>query len=231
MDKIYSRPRIRFSQNRKTKKQRIKFYIFIIILIILLLIIFLFKAAYPVFIASCENSASSIATNILNKEVNEAMLMYSYSDLVNIEKDDSGNISLIEARIMPINEIVARITNNIQNKLDLNSTISVKLNFGSISGISALSIISPKIQIALERAGNIETKINSEFTSVGINQTLHRIYLDLNCSVGILTPFGSVSKDVMSQVLLAETVIVGIVPDTYYNYDNLGFEDILTTIK
>lgn len=98
-------------------------------------------------------------------------------------------------------------------------------------GISALSGISPNIRVALERAGNIETKIDSEFTAVGINQTVHRIYLDLNCSIGILSPFETITKEVSSKVLLTETVIVGEVPSTYYNYDNLGFEDVLTTVK
>ena len=143
----------------------------------------------------------------------------------------TGNITYIEARIIPINEIIAKITNNIQTKLDLNSTIKVNINFGSISGISALSGISPNFKIAMERAGKIETEIDSEFESVGINQTRHRIYLDLKCSVGILTPFKTINKEIKSKVLLAETVIVGNVPSTYYNYDNLGFEDVLQTIK
>jgi hypothetical protein len=55
--------------------------------------------------------------------------------------------------------------------------------------------------------------------------------LELECTIGILTPFETLSKTVTSQVLLTETVIVGNVPDTYLNCDNLGFEDILTTIK
>ena len=83
----------------------------------------------------------------------------------------------------------------------------------------------------MERAGNIETNIDSEFTSVGINQTRHRIYLDLKCVVGILTPFKTINKEVSSKVLLTETVIVGDVPSTYYNYDNLGFEDVLKTVN
>ena len=83
----------------------------------------------------------------------------------------------------------------------------------------------------MERAGSVDSKIDSEFTSVGINQTLHRIYLNLTCSIGILTPFKTVSKEVSSRVLLTETVIVGNVPSTYYNYDNLGFEDVLKTIN
>ena len=83
----------------------------------------------------------------------------------------------------------------------------------------------------MERAGNVNSEIDSEFTSVGINQTLHRIYLNLDCSIGILTPFKPIHQKVSSKVLLTETVIVGEVPSTYYYYDNLGFQDVLQTLQ
>lgn len=133
-EKIYSRPRIRIKNFRKmNKKEKLKFLVKLILVFLLFFLIFIIKAAYPIFIASCENAASSVATNILNKEVNEVMLVYNYNDLVNLGKDQTGKITYIEAKIMPINEIVARITSNIQQKLDLNTMISVNLNFGSIS--------------------------------------------------------------------------------------------------
>lgn len=83
----------------------------------------------------------------------------------------------------------------------------------------------------MERAGSVDSEINSEFTAVGINQTLHRIYLNLSCSISILTPFQTVNKEVSTKVLLTETVIVGEVPSTYYYYDNLGFQDVLKTLN
>ena len=83
----------------------------------------------------------------------------------------------------------------------------------------------------MERAGNINAKIDSEFTAVGINQSIHRIYLDLDCTIGILAPFKTINEEISSKVLLTETVIVGDVPSTYYNYDNLGFEDVLQTVN
>lgn len=85
MDKIYSRPRIRL--NKMSKRKKIWFIIYIIIIVFFLLCIIFIKASYPIFMASCENAASSAATNILNKEVNEVMLIYNYNDLVNLGKD------------------------------------------------------------------------------------------------------------------------------------------------
>ena len=133
MDKIYSRPRIRFKKIRKRKGKRIRLSIKIILFLLFFFIIFFIKASYPIFIASCENAASSVAINILNREVNEVMIVYNYNDLVNLGKDEKGNVTYIEAKIIPINEIISKITNNIQSKLDLNSTINVNINFGSVS--------------------------------------------------------------------------------------------------
>lgn len=89
-EKIYSRPRIRLKNVRKmSRKQKIKFWIYIVFVVLFLFSVFVVRAAYPIFIASCENAASSNATNILNKEVNEVMLVYNYNDLVNLGKDQN----------------------------------------------------------------------------------------------------------------------------------------------
>ena len=134
MDKIYSRPRIRFKNFKQmNKKQKLKFIIYMILVLLFIFLVLFIRASYPVFVATCENAANSVATNILNKEVNEVMVLYDYNDLVNLGKDENGNITYIEAKIIPINEIVAKITNNIRAKLDMNSTILVNINFGSVS--------------------------------------------------------------------------------------------------
>lgn len=230
MEKIYSRRRIKlFNSNNNGKKSKWLIYFFLLILL-LLLIVFI-KMAYPVFIATCKNRAKSIAVNTLNKEVNSVMIMYNYDDLVDIQRDADGNISYISAKIIPINELVAKITKNIQESIDSSPSTLVNLNLGTVTGFSGLAKISPKIAIKVEQAGNIETKINSKFEAMGINQTIHRIYLDLKCTIGILTPLESISEDVHLDVLLTETVIVGEVPTNYYNFENLGFEDLLNMVE
>lgn len=69
--------------------------------------------------------------------------------------------------------------------------------------------------------------MNLNLNQYGINQTLHKIYLNIKCKANILTPFKSVSKTIENKMLLTETVIMGEIPETYYNFDNLGFEDLL----
>ena len=70
----------------------------------------------------------------------------------------------------------------------------------------------------------METDLKSEFTAQGINQTLHRVYLEVKCRVNILTPFQDIEKEITNQVLLVENVIVGRIPETYYNLEGLNIK-------
>lgn len=80
----------------------------------------------------------------------------------------------------------------------------------------------PGVKITISTIGNVETDLKSEFTAQGINQTLHRVYLQVKCQISILTPFHDISREITNQVLLAENVIVGQIPNTYYNLEGLN---------
>lgn len=79
--------------------------------------------------------------------------------------------------------------------------------------------------------GNVETDLVSQFSQSGINQTLHRIYLNVNCTVTILTPFDTIEQSITNQVLIAEAVIVGEVPSTYYNLNGVKEDDLIELVK
>ena len=73
--------------------------------------------------------------------------------------------------------------------------------------------------------------MKSEFISQGINQTLHRVYLQVKCNVQILTPFDSISEEITNQVLLLENVIIGNIPNTYYNFEGLNGSDVMEVVQ
>lgn len=90
----------------------------------------------------------------------------------------------------------------------------------------------PGVKITISSVGDVETDLRSEFTSQGINQTLHRVYLQVKCNVNILTPFDNISREITNQVLLMENVIVGNIPNTYYNLEGInGSSDALEIIE
>lgn len=83
----------------------------------------------------------------------------------------------------------------------------------------------------MSTTGNVETELISNFSQAGINQTLHRIYLNVSCNVCILTPFDTIEENITSQVLLTEAVIVGDVPSTYYNLNGLKSDDLAEFVE
>ena len=218
-DKLYSRRRIRLPDLRKVNS--FKIILLIIFFTILTCIIIFMKTSYPVLKATCETAAASKGNKIVNDEVSKVMKDYTYEDLINIEKDVEGRITLIKANTIKINEIVNKINYNIQKQFDLIPRITVYMNMGSVSGISVLNKLEPNFEVELESAGTLQSSLRTEFKSVGINQTHHKIYLDIDSRVGILTPFATFGKDIKSEVLLTEAVIVGEVPDSYYNLDGV----------
>ena len=89
----------------------------------------------------------------------------------------------------------------------------------------------PGIKIVITPIGNVETDLKSEFIAQGINQTLHRVYLQVKCNVSILTTFQNMEKEIINQVLLIENVIVGNIPNTYYNLEGLNNSDAIELVE
>lgn len=231
MDKIYSRKRICFPKRKRKKINKLYGFLFFAIGILLIAIISFAVASYPIFVASCKTAASSKAIHIVNSEVENVMNGYTYNDLMDIEKDENGNVTLLKANTVLVNQMTAKIASNIQKRIDQSPTTMVYINYGSVSGITILKNLGPKFDIELETAGRINRKIKSEFKSVGVNQTLHKIYIELDASIGILTPIGSYGQDISTEVLLTEAVIVGNVPETYYNLEGLNNSDALEVME
>lgn len=98
-------------------------------------------------------------------------------------------------------------------------------------GSKIFSGMGPDIQIKLMTDGTVETELKSEFKEAGINQTLHRIYLEVKCHISILTPYDVIEETVINQVLLAEGIIIGNIPETYYNLEGLNSDQMMEVIN
>lgn len=148
------------------------------------------------------------------------MSKYKYEDLVNHTKDKDGYVTMVNSNMIVVNEIISDVAIKIQEELDKTEESEIYIYLGSLFGTKMLSATGPKIKIKISHIGNVETDLRSEFISAGINQTLHKIYLEVKCKVVILTPYSTIEEEIINQVLLAEAVIVGIVPNTYLNVND-----------
>ena len=124
---------------------------------------------------------------------------------------------MISANVLTINQVTSSIAINIQNEINNNSRNEIKIALGSATGIKILSGMGPEITAKISTSGSVDTDLKSEFISQGINQTLHRVYLEIRCTINILTPSATLQNSIVNQVLLGENVIIGEIPENYFN--------------
>ena len=232
MDTIYSRRKIRipkFNSNNEKNKKKIR--IILIIFIAFLTLTIILKSVNPIFEARCIEKVQELATNITNNQSSIILKEKNYGNIVEVEKDEKGNIGVIKSDVVVINEIASDIAIAIQGELSKLKTEQILIPAGSFLGSNLLAGLGPNIKIKILPVGNIKTDIKTEFVSTGINQTMYRIYLELQCEVKILTPFNTVNTVITNQVLLVETVIIGEIPSTYYNLEGLDKSNLVDMVK
>lgn len=236
MSLIYSRPRLHIPKmivvnHQDNKNNKKKFRIIGVMGVIMIIITIMIKSIMPIFNSICLEKARSIATLITNEETTKVLQNYEYFDFIMIHKDDDGNILMLEANMKNINQVIATIANQIQIKIDAIEQENIGINLGSFTGIHFLIGRGIKIPIRVITAGNVKTTVKSELISQGINQTLHRLYLEIECEISVLTPFNSMQESITNQLILAENVIVGNIPNNYYHLEGVSPNQALELIQ
>jgi sporulation protein YunB len=140
-----------------------------------------------------------------------------YDDLVNIEKNSVGDIVLLTANSHKINTLAHEIVKNSTLILDNELSKGVPIPIMAFSGIEALSGYGKVINVKFFSVSSVSCEFNSRFDSMGINQTLHSIYIDIICKVEINLPFDERTIECVNSVLVSESVLLGKVPDALIN--------------
>lgn len=138
---------------------------------------------------------------------------------------------MMNLNVTNVNKICTDISILLQESLDNKNNTRFNVKLGSLTGSKLLIGRGPNVEIIMETAGDIETNIKSEFLSAGINQTLHKIYIDIKCNINLLTAYKDTKEEVNVQVLLAEAVIVGNIPESYYNFNGITADDTMNMMN
>ena len=213
MEKKYSRKKINLSKEYKL--------VLAVLITAILTVCYLVKTIGPTFNQLCLNEAKSVATQIVHETIDEVMEKYGYNDLVTLVKDKEGKIVSMQVNIAIINKIISQISLKIQDKIDNTPNRDIYIRLGSFTGIKLLSGRGPKVPIRISSIGNINTEVASEFTSTGINQSIHRIFTNITCKIEVLTPFNTISNEIEEKIILEENVIIGNIPENYLDIGKL----------
>lgn len=207
-----------------TKRSKMRFQvkhpkiIMVIITIFLLfnsIVYFLDKNILPAALTIGEEKLKSEAITIINET---ALDIYSnefnYSDMIITEKDNEGNITMLRADTVKLNYLSSRLILASNKKISDLEEIGLKIPLGYMTKNLIFYNLGPNINIKMTRIGNITSSYESVFESAGINQTRHKIYLNVNMKMKIVVPLNSKDVEITSQIPIAETIIVGKIPST-----------------
>lgn len=218
--RYYTRnPKKHRNMNFKQFKVHSSLLIVLIIIIAFNFIIYIFgKRILPIVLNMGEVKIKSEAVKIMNEEsVNVYSENFKYDDIINIEKDADGNITMIRSDTVKQNYLASQVVLKCDERLSDLEDLGVKIPLGYLTNNVMFYNMGPKITVKMQQVGNITTSYESEFQSAGINQTRHKIYLNLTTTMRVIVPFNSKEVEVTCQIPVSDTIIVGKIPETAIN--------------
>ena len=183
-----------------------------------LLVIFLVDAALrPAVTTLAAARAENKITGIVNEAVAATLAGQgvAYADLVAVERDSAGRISLVAVDTVKLNSLRTGILAQVLEEVEGLDAQDLGVPLGSLTGFATASDWGPVLPVGVVTAAVPRAEFSSAFTAQGINQTLHQILLDVTVDVTLLIPGGQTSTSVTARVCVAETLLVGEVPQTY----------------
>ncbi len=171
------------------------------------------------------SDGSDLVTLAINDTINRKMSEdgYDYDYFVNLEKDNEGNVTAITTNMSRINTFSSEVLKDIVKASD-SGALRIEVPIGNLLGMNLTVGKGPRIPIDIILLTSSFADFRNELTSAGINQTKHQMILEVFVDIDILVPWETLSTRVVSEVLIAETVIVGKVPDTYLDTErNYGY--------
>ena len=211
-----------------TKRKNYRFIKIILVIVSIIvtfniLIIFFDKRVLPSVVEISKIMAKNKTLSIINEKSIEILNEdFKYDEMIKIQKDDGGNISLIQADTVKLNYIAARLSNECNAALEDMKNNTVEVPLGWTTQKSIFYRLGPNVKINIEPIGNITTSYESKFESAGINQTRHKIYLNITAHIRLKLPLSDQDTTVTTQVPVSDTIIVGKIPNMTWGIDSVN---------
>lgn len=203
---------------RRGIKRFLRFTCFL--LIVLFIAFFALRSRYFNAIESLaqtqvKNTTSDLINDAIDKQIESDNIQYDR--MIYFEKDLNGKITALKTNIGEVNRLKTDILNLINDEILALDTTDLGVPIGSLVLPEFLSGRGPSIPVQILSIRNSDGEFTSHFSEAGINQTLHQIVMDVSVDVSVLILGKTSSFTVSSHVVVAETIIVGQVPETFFN--------------
>ena len=182
----------------------------------------------PIILNTAESRVRAIALDAVNSAIARNLDHVTYEDLITVSRDNAGRVTLLQANTVNMNRISTQTALTAQQYIADIGEQSLRISVGSATGNPLLAGRGPEFVIKVIPVGAVSTEFVTEFQSAGINQTRHKVYIRIKAVMRVVIPTGARQVEVLSQVPVAETVIVGQVPQSYVNVEST--EDMLNLL-
>lgn len=183
----------------------------------LLLILQLNARLRPVLLELALDQTSNRLTAVIDRAV--AQQAISYGDLVTLKRAEDGGIAALTSNMAQANALRAQLLDAALAALDGLGELEISIPLGTILGWDLLSGRGPGIKVKTLYTGTASAEFENQFSTAGINQTCHQIFFQIHADITVLLPGRQCRTQVTSRVCIAETVIVGKVPETYLHLE------------
>lgn len=164
-------------------------------------------------VTQAKNTTSDLTNDAIAKQIAAGNIQYDR--IVFFEKDLDGRITALKTNMSEVNRLKTDILNIINDEILALDHSDIGVPLGSLFIPEILSGKGPAIPVHILSIRNSDAVFLSDFSQAGINQTLHKLTMEVSVDVAILVLGQTSSFTLTSEVVVAETVIVGQVPDTY----------------
>ncbi|NLY66729.1 MAG: sporulation protein YunB [Tissierellia bacterium] len=208
--------------------RRKRYFIWIIALFLFVIYMYKYidKNIKPTIVAVSEVQARQVAIKTINDTIkNKIGNNIKYTDLVSVSYDKEGRITMMQANTMLMNMIASEVALDVQDQLVEISESNIKLPLNNVFDIHIIKL--PSIKVRIIPQGAIDVDFATEFESAGINQTRHKIYIVVNTDIKMILPLTAEDIKVTTNIPIAETVIVGDVPETFVDIPEEGILDVI----
>jgi len=208
---------------RKPKREKNnsgKWFLLLVLLMVLAVysVVYTEKIVKPNVAAIAEVKVKAMITKIVNDAVHEQFKADAeVSELLTIKTDTEGNITYVESNTTAMNNLATELIQAVQNQYRWKEAVKLDVPVGSIVGSQILSQVGPNISLKVLPIGMSRANFKTEFESMGINQTKYKVFLQMESQARVLAPFSINNIEIQNNILIAEAIIVGEVPDSYIN--------------
>lgn len=173
-------------------------------------------------VARVSNTVNRIVVAAVNEAVSSGAI--DYDALVSLEKDDAGRVTALRSNMGEVNRLQTAIADEILQRLGEVSTSELSIPIGTLTGSALLAGRGPSLHVRMQAVGSTAASFHNDFATAGINQTKHQILLQIDVSMRILLPGFTTSTRISNEISVAETVIIGSVPNQYTSFSTLPDE-------